>query len=181
MTLTTDERFFYDHAGLSYRPDSETPEQGRERGAREMAAAERTAREAGVSYDWSRDRDADSSDFSDETPPWRLWQCVAYDVNGTPCASLHAIDFGRDGTPHSSTYRRVVEAELADEALGRLCRHCGATLDKESAGWVDARSGDDGGTYDICPDNGGTNGAGGHEPREELVPGDDEPRAAHAA
>lgn len=32
------------------------------------------------------------------------------------------------------------------------CRRCGCPLEYEtSAGWVDARSGDDGGTYDWCP------------------------------
>lgn len=32
------------------------------------------------------------------------------------------------------------------------CKACGATLAYETDRWVDARSGDDGGTYDICPD-----------------------------
>ena len=34
------------------------------------------------------------------------------------------------------------------------CKHCGASLEREpNVGLVDARSGDEGGTYDFCPDN----------------------------
>lgn len=37
----------------------------------------------------------------------------------------------------------------------RLCRTCGAALEDMggTTGWVDVVSGDDGGTYDICPMN----------------------------
>jgi len=32
------------------------------------------------------------------------------------------------------------------------CKHCGAEIVREpGVGWVDAQSGDDGGTYDLCP------------------------------
>lgn len=31
------------------------------------------------------------------------------------------------------------------------CRDCGAPLESSRDGWVDARSGDEGGTFDICP------------------------------
>lgn len=111
-------RFFYEHAGYSYNAATETAEQGRERCARNLAAAEGIAREAGVSFDWSIDTDADSSEFSDDEP-YALWECVAYDCAGNIVASLHAIDFGPDGSPHASDYRRVVEAELADEYISR--------------------------------------------------------------
>lgn len=119
MDLTSDERFFYENAPFSYGK-GEAQEQSQVRCARELARAERDGRKAGLSFDWSVDAEVDSSEFSDEMPPWQLWQCVAYDADGTMCASLRAIDFGRDGTPHSSAYRRVVEAQLADEALGEL-------------------------------------------------------------
>lgn len=32
----------------------------------------------------------------------------------------------------------------------KTCRFCGATIEREGGLWVDALSGDDGGTYDIC-------------------------------
>lgn len=40
MQLTKQEQFFYDHGGISYNPDTETQDQGHERNARELAAAE---------------------------------------------------------------------------------------------------------------------------------------------
>jgi hypothetical protein len=43
----------------------------------------------------------------------------------------------------------------------RECRKCGAEIEREGDLWVDIRSGDDGGTYDICPWGFG----GNHEPR----------------
>lgn len=110
--LSPDAQFFHDHAGYSYGLD-ETPEQGRTRCALALAAAEQQARNAGVSFGWEVDRDIDSSDFSDEEPAWELWQCVAYNADGEAIESLGAVDFGRDGSPHSSTYARVMQAELA--------------------------------------------------------------------
>lgn len=107
-------RFFYVNAGYSYNAATETAEQGRERCARNLAAAESIAREAGVSFDWRVDHDCDS-----EHGLHPLYECLAYDCAGKVVASLHAIDFGADGSPHSSDYRRVVEAELADEFVTR--------------------------------------------------------------
>jgi len=40
------------------------------------------------------------------------------------------------------------------------CKFCGEEIEPERhAGWVDARSGDNGGTYDVCPAN-----ESGHSP-----------------
>lgn len=46
------------------------------------------------------------------------------------------------------------EAEAAhDMPLTDECSECGADLEfEQAAGWVDAMSGDDGGTYDYCPE-----------------------------
>lgn len=110
--------FFYEWAGCGHHPDKETPEQGRQRGADALAAAEYQAIRKGVEYRWSVDPDIDSSDFSDEKPAWKQWQCAALH-NGTCIASLHGIDFGRDGGPQSDPYARVVQAELAQEGLPR--------------------------------------------------------------
>jgi len=112
--------FFYRNAGYSH-PSDATPAQQRAHrlnGARTLAHAEEWARNAGGSFVWSVDQDSTSADWSDETPAWEQWQCAMRDENGRCVASLHGIDFGRDGSPWNDNYRRVVEAELAREALG---------------------------------------------------------------
>lgn len=44
--------------------------------------------------------------------------------------------------------------------MSAQCRHCGTEIVQEPrVGWVDAVSGDEGGTYDRCPE-----GPGRHEP-----------------
>lgn len=108
--------FFYENAGFSFDPQTETAEEGKRRCANELAEAERWASDAGLSFAWAVDPDVNSSDHSDEPDPYSLWECVARDMNGDTVASLGAIDFGRDGDPWDDPYRRVVEAELAVEA-----------------------------------------------------------------
>lgn len=119
--LTADQMFFFKHAGYSYDPRTETKEQGRIRCAMNLAACEGIARNAGVSFEWAEDPDADSREFAPKKSRYALWCCVARDCNGLPVASLGAIDFGPDGTPWGDNYRRVVEAELA-------CEHVNAEL-----------------------------------------------------
>ena len=117
MKTKTAYQFFLKHAGYSYDPTKETRAQGRRRCARLYAKAERAALEGGFSFDWSVDPHSDSSDWSDETPPYEQWQCVMYNSDGRIVSSLHGIDFGRDKTPFESTYKRVVESELAVEGI----------------------------------------------------------------
>lgn len=110
--LTDQQRFFYVHAGYSYGPD-ETPQQGRERCAKALAAAETWARDQRVAFTWEQDH-IDSSDFSDESPAWPLWACCAYDAEGNLLGCIGGIDFGRNGEPHrGQPYRAVIEAEIA--------------------------------------------------------------------
>lgn len=128
-------QFFLRHAGYSYDPQTQTPMQGRVRNTRNLAAAERKARDAGLWFKWEVDPDSTSADFGDNLDngelgaPWQLWQCCACSPNESPgrfsnlstvLASLGGIDFGRDGEPWGNPYRRVVEAELALEALDQL-------------------------------------------------------------
>jgi len=121
-TKQTPEQFFYEHAGYSYDPLTETPEQGKERGAKRLAQAERDSREAGESYEWQIDTDSSSADWIEENEdggknqePWEVWGCIRRSAEGEVLASLWSIDFGRDGQPWDNPYRRVVEAELALE------------------------------------------------------------------
>ncbi len=109
-------QFFLRHAGFSYDPKTETADAGRRRCARDLANAEKRGY-AGVSFAWLIDPDTDSSEWCDEPPAYDQWVCVCRDPNGNVLASLGGIDFGRDGSPYSDPYRRVVEAELAQEAL----------------------------------------------------------------
>lgn len=109
-------QFFMKHAGYSHGP-KETPMQGRIRCARSLAKDEAEALKRGFSYAWDVDPCTDSSDFSDESPAWSLWQCCMLNSDGRIVNSLHGIDFGRDGTPWGDPYRRVVEAELAGDGL----------------------------------------------------------------
>lgn len=119
MTLTTSEQFFYEHAGYSRDPKTETKEEARERCARELAAAEKIGENRGYEFHWEIDPDTDSSDFDDSSEPWHLWQVVAEDRHGEPFGSLGGVDFGRDGDPHGEHYARVIQAELALERIER--------------------------------------------------------------
>ena len=110
--------FFLEHAGWSYNPATQTPEEGRLECARKLAEAEQAGSEAGLSFEWSIDQTIDSSEFDDSDEPWALWGCVCRTIEGGWVSSLGGIDFGRFGTPWGQSYRRVVEAELAQEAFG---------------------------------------------------------------
>jgi len=111
--MKTETQFFYEQAGWSYDPKTETSEQGRRRCAELLANVERHARSSGIRYEWELD-DITSEDFSDERPFYKLWVCIAY-KHGEVIASLCGIDFGRNKKPHGEPYKRVVEAELAFE------------------------------------------------------------------
>jgi hypothetical protein len=53
----------------------------------------------------------------------------------------------------------------------RTCRYCGADIESmgPDIGWVDTLSGDDGGTYDICPEryDAESDTQGAHAPENE--------------
>jgi hypothetical protein len=107
--------FFIANAGYNHSMN-ETREQGQLRCATALADAELWALEAGVSFSWDIDPEIDSSDWDSENEPHATWACLAYDAQGTVIGSLGGVDFGPEGNPHASTYRRVVEAEIALEA-----------------------------------------------------------------
>lgn len=116
VALTKDEQFFYDHAGWSYDPKTETSEGGHRRCATELAAAEAWGEQMGVEFSWVPDDD-DAAD-GDDTPIVREG-CIAKLMisPGTVddvTTSLWSIG---DATPE---YRRVIEAELASELADTL-------------------------------------------------------------
>lgn len=123
-------QFFLKHAGYSYDPKTQTPIQGRIRGARALARAEREARDGGFYYTWELDDYLssewipDNEDGGRNCDPWQTWRCAMFradnqetNARGGCVASLHGIDLGRDGEPWGDPYKRVVEAELAIDGL----------------------------------------------------------------
>ncbi len=108
--------FFYRHAGYSYKPGEETQDQGRMRCARALAHAEAEASRRGWSVRWDRDG-LTNREWTDEGEEYGTWQAVMVDGDGKALQSVCGVDFGADGEPWSDPYRRVVEAELATEAL----------------------------------------------------------------
>lgn len=112
--------FFLEHAGWSYNPATETPEQGRLRCARSLAKAERWLSEQnGHQVKWVEDTDYSPDDYDyppENDTPGLAWGCVI-DLDGERGASLWAITFEGNGEPWGKPYARVVVAELAYELM----------------------------------------------------------------
>lgn len=108
--------FFYENAGVSWNPKTQTQEEGRREGAEALLKAEFWANKKGCSFDWDH-CDTTSREFTDEGEEYPLWRCVMRDLAGNVVASLSGIDFGLNGEPWGDPYRRVVEAELALEYM----------------------------------------------------------------
>ena len=111
-------QFFMEHGGFSYDPKHETPEQGRKRCAESMAVAEAMAWDQDYTFSWMYDEwgcsgcdcgDPDCDCYTEE--PHEVLVCTMYDPNGESVASLGGI------CGATNEYRRVVQAELAMEAL----------------------------------------------------------------
>ncbi len=112
--MTTSEQFFFSQAGYSYDAKVETPEQGKLRCAIQLAQAEVWAAAHGVTFKWMPDEDADPTDWDGEGPIGESAEgCVAKCASGGVLESLWGI------WDASEEYRRVVQAELALEAMGR--------------------------------------------------------------
>ena len=118
-TVNNAEQFFYTHAGYSYDPAVETVEQGRQRGAVSLATAEAWASINDIGFEWGPD-DCTNREHTDEGLEYRLWTCVATERTDTGMCcvdSLSGIDMGPDSHPCNDPCARVVEAELALEAM----------------------------------------------------------------
>lgn len=115
--LSKAEQFFFDNAGYSYDPRTQTKAEGKTKSAIAMASAELEAAQSGISFRWEEDGTINSSEFSSKRPYYTLWCCVARSQDGETSTALCGIDFGRGKEPWGSPYRRVVEAELSMELL----------------------------------------------------------------
>jgi hypothetical protein len=123
-TLTRDELFFYEHAGYSYDPKTESADEGRVRCAREMAKAEAFVKGQEYEYEWDWDEsgcngcDCDSPDCKCSTGEEHETLCVSLfnprDRETDKYATLVSLS-GICGA--DAKYRRVIEAELALEAM----------------------------------------------------------------
>jgi hypothetical protein len=111
--------FFFENAGFSWNSSQgETEQQGRERCALDLAKAEAQGKALGFAFAWGRD-DTTNREFTDEGPEYYLWR-VALVHEGEALEHLSGVDFGKDGNPYTNDYRRVVEAELASQAIHQI-------------------------------------------------------------
>lgn len=110
--MTPAEQFFYDNAGYSWDPNTETREEGRIRCAKELALAEAYAKRHDWSVVWEPDWEIGNhqefygGDLRDGEPA-TCEVATLYDEHGECLASLGCIDDATD------EYRRVVAAQLA--------------------------------------------------------------------
>jgi hypothetical protein len=109
--------FFLKHAGYSYDPKTETPMQGRIKTAHKLAQAEKYAKNHDWIFEWGDDWDDPkhcdkSNGDGTEYKPKTCEYCYLYNDVSDVLASLSCIDDA------DADYRRVVEAELALEAMG---------------------------------------------------------------
>jgi hypothetical protein len=105
-------KFFFKHAGYSCG-SGQTPRQGRMEGAMKLAQAEHEAEERGWTVEWNYDNEPYDMDDAETEMPSEVLVAILKDASGNVIGSLSGI-----GDPDNN-YRRVVEAELALEALAR--------------------------------------------------------------
>lgn len=110
--------FFYEHAGFSYNPETQTADEGRREGALRLAEAELWAKTNGIEIEWEDDWEvgdhhAEFGETYENGGPETCEQAtITYE--GEIVASLGCIDDASD------EYRRVIEAQLAVEARYEL-------------------------------------------------------------
>jgi hypothetical protein len=111
--LTDDEEFFYDHA--SYHPG--TSDEAHRQRARELAEAEALLNRTPAAWiTWDDEDDPDTSDHQQYRATLQAESGTAPSQDqGTALASLRRLDAAPD-----DPYRRVIEAQLADDARDAL-------------------------------------------------------------
>lgn len=111
-------KFFFDNAGFSYDPKIETEQQGHQRCAMELAKAEEYARQQELIFEWQGNDTCIACDCGDSKckcckgKRHESFTCLLWDAESkNVLASLGSI------CEPTSEYRRVIEAELALEAM----------------------------------------------------------------
>lgn len=115
---TEAEQFFYEHAGRSWHPETETEEQGAIRGARELAAAEAEGKRRGWWVSIEHDPEGPMEDDVGSVEYVESGEGVCLEAflwadRDVPLASLCDIVVSSEDDP----YMRVVAAELMSQAL----------------------------------------------------------------
>lgn len=109
--------FFIREGGFGYDPATETADEAKLRGATQLAAAERWARDNCVFPQWVKDNNYSPDDYDMDGMPDTGWGCILTGPDGE-VASLWAITFdSEDSAPWGQPYARVVAAELALELM----------------------------------------------------------------
>jgi hypothetical protein len=110
--------FFRKHGGYGVRA-RESKAKAKTRSAQALARAEALSTALGWSVEWEHDPYVDKWWDNDEDAPTEVLSAVLYDKDRNVLASLGGI--GMSGNRKTDQdYGRVVEAELADEALSNL-------------------------------------------------------------
>jgi hypothetical protein len=124
--LTADQFFFYQNAGYAYDTKTETPEQGHIRCAKDLAEAEAIGQRMGYVFEWEFDQGPDLSWMSDEEreQDHEVLCCRIVD----PEDARHSLASLCGITDPDRNYGRIIEAELAAEAIADLDREI-ETLD----------------------------------------------------
>jgi hypothetical protein len=113
MALTDTEQFFYDNADYSFNPATETEDEGRIRGARELAAAEQRLENGPYFIDYRPDDKPWDGDVPYDGP---LWVVNLQSVEGVSAPEVIAV-LGSVACELSDPYMRVVAAQLALENI----------------------------------------------------------------
>jgi hypothetical protein len=126
VKLTPTEKFFYDHAGFGYSSgaDKKQQEAAHVQNAKSLARAEAESEKRGWTVEWEHDQDADTSWMDPEqlddyqSGRTEILSAQLLDENGEVLESLGGIALNARSSTRDP-YGRVVEAEMAQEALGR--------------------------------------------------------------
>lgn len=117
-------QFFYFNASSSYMPGRESQIVGQLLGADELARAEQWARSIGATFEWTEDDQL--ADYQDNDGKWCEAPAVVCVMSmRQDCGHMHTVE-SRSGIIESEDWReqmndrRVIEAELALEARGRV-------------------------------------------------------------
>lgn len=118
------EQFFFDNAGFSYDPETETPDEGKWRCARVLAEAEARLKAGPYFVGHEPDDQPWYGDFPYDGP---LWFVTLYSVAGNVEGDEILGSIGSVACEAGDPYMRVVAAELASEYLPAdpgVCSQC---------------------------------------------------------
>lgn len=124
VKLTPAEQFFYSHAGFGYPTGSDAKQQeaAHVQHAKSLARAEAESEKRGWTIEWEHDQDADTSWMDPEqlddyeSGRTEILTAILRNENGDVLASIGGVALNARSSQRDD-YGRVVEAELAQEAL----------------------------------------------------------------